>query len=135
MDQTEYFSKAKNLLKQGGTYKSITADQTNRQKNILIKLLTKIKVEGGSNDTLQRKIYCTGACAPKFYGLPRINKRDIHLRFIVSSRGTVVYEVAKKLARVLKPLLGRFSHHTRNTEEFIDTIYNSKRGNTSIPMM
>ena len=72
----------------------------------MINLLKKIKSEGGIDDILYRKLYPTGAVTPKFYGLPKIHKDGIPLRPIVSSRGSISYEVAKELARILKPLVG-----------------------------
>ena len=77
MDRTEYNSKAKKLLEDGGTYMEIKTDPTHKLKNKLINLLKKIKAEGGSTDQLYKKMYPTGAVAPKFYGLPKIHKRDI----------------------------------------------------------
>ena len=56
-------------------------------------------------------MYPTGCVPPKFYGLPKIHKPDTPLRPIVSSCGSVTYGVAKELAKILKPLLGK-SHIT-----------------------
>ena len=67
-------------------------------------------------------MYPTGAVPPKFYGLPKIHKRDIPLRPIVSSRGSTSYEVAKELARILRPLVGSSPHHIKNTGDFIEQI-------------
>ena len=72
----------------------------------MINLLKKIKLEGGIDDILYKKLYPTGAVTPKFYGLPKIHKDGIPLRPIVSSRGSISYEVAKELARILRPLVG-----------------------------
>ena len=55
---------------------------------------------------LYRRLYPTGAGSPKFYGLPKIHKPGIPLRPIISSIGTVTYNTAKELARILKPLVG-----------------------------
>ena len=67
-------------------------------------------------------MYPTGAVPPKFYGLPKVHKRGIPLRAIVSSRGSISYEVAKELARILKPLVGSSPHHIKNTGDFIEQI-------------
>ena len=69
LDKADCIQKAENLLKQGGAYKTIAADPIKTQKNRLINLLMKIKAEGGINDILYRKMYPTGACAPKSYEL------------------------------------------------------------------
>ena len=91
-------------------------------KTKLISLLKKIKVEGGIEEQLYKKMYSTGAVAPKFYGLPKIHKRDIPLRPIVSSRGSINYEVAKELSRTLRPLVGKSPHHIKNTDDFVEQV-------------
>ena len=65
---------------------------------------------------------CIAAVPPKFYGLPKIHKRGIPLRPIVSSRRSISYEVAKELARILKPLVGSSPHHIKNSGDFIEHI-------------
>ena len=95
MGRAEYNNKAQKLLEDRVTYKEIKTDPTNKLKNKLINLLKKTKAEGGINDQLYKKMYLTGAVAPKFYGLPKIHKRDIPLRPIVSSRDSIHYEVLK----------------------------------------
>ena len=59
---------------------------------------------------------------PKFYGLPKIHNFDIPLRPIVSSRGAIMYGVAKQLANIISPLVDHSPHHTRNTQHFTDHI-------------
>ena len=106
LDRADYNNKAQKLLKDRGTYREIKTDPTNKLKNKLVSLLKKIKAEGGISDQLYKKMYPTGAVAPKFYGLPKIHKREIPLRPIVPSRGSINYELAKELSRILRPLVG-----------------------------
>ena len=115
MDKPDYNTKAQELLDDKKTYKEINADPTNKLKTKRISLLKKIKAEGGIEEQLYKKMYPTGAVATKFYGLPKIHKRDIPLRPIVSHRGSINYEVAKELSRILRPLVGKSSHHIKNT--------------------
>ena len=122
MDKEDYQEKAKALLEDQGTYKALKSDPTNRIKSKLINLLKKIKSDGGIDDTQYKKMYPPGAVPPKLYGLPKIHKRGIPLRTIVSSRGSISYEVAKELARILKPLVGSSPHHIKNTGDFIEQI-------------
>ena len=74
------------------------------------------------NDNLYKRLYPTGANAPKFYGLPKVHKDDTPLRPIVSSVGSVSNETAKELSRILKPLVGKTEHHVKNAKDFIDSI-------------
>ena len=122
MDKEEYNEKAKALLEDQGTYKALKTDPTYRMKTKLISMLKKIKSEGGINDTQYKKMFPIGAVPPKIYGLPKIHKRGIPLRPMASSRGSISYEVAKEVARILKPLVGSSPHHIKNTGDFIDHI-------------
>ena len=100
----------------------MASDPTMRLKNKLITLLKSIKAKGGIKEELYKRLYPTGAGSPKFYGLPKIHKVGIPLRPIVSSIGTVTYQTAKEVARILKPLVGKSPHHVKNTQDFIDQI-------------
>ena len=113
--------KVEDLLKEN-TYKKIAEDPTPKQKNKLISILRNIKAEGGLKDEVYRRLYPTGAGSPKFYWLPKIHKSGIPLRPIISSIGTVTYNTAKELARILKPLVGLSNHHIQNTMDFVEQI-------------
>ena len=118
LNKEDYIKKAEHLLNQH-TYRKIPEDPTFKQKTRLIKLLRNIKAEGGINEDTYKRLYPTGAGSPKFYGLPKIHKPDTSLRPIVSSTGTVSYNAAKELAKILKPLVGLSTHHLQNTKDFI----------------
>ena len=121
IDKQDYVKKAEDLL-QESSYKKIADDPTAKQKNKLINILQNIQVDGGLKDELYRRLYPTGAGSPKFYGLPKIHKPGIPLRLIISSIGTVTYNTAKELARILKPLVGLSKHHIHNTIDFVEQI-------------
>ena len=106
MDKEEYIKKSEELLSQA-SYKVLPSDPTTKHKNKLISLLKTIKAERGINDTTYRRLYPTGAGSLKYYGLPKVHKEGVPLRPIISSMGSVTYETAKELARILKPLVGR----------------------------
>ena len=69
MAKPDYITKAQDLLEDKKTYREIPTDPTNKLKTKLISLLKKIKADGGIEDQLYKKMYPTGAVAPKFYGL------------------------------------------------------------------
>ena len=122
MDQKEYIEKAKELLQDTNTYKTIPSDPNTKLKNRLINKLKKIKLDTRMDDITYRRMYPTGAVIPKFYGLPKFHKANTPLRPIVSSIGSVSYGVAKELARIIKPLVGSTEHHVNNSKEFIEKI-------------
>ena len=81
-----------------------------------------MKNKTGMQKNNYRKMYPTGASPPKFYGLPKIHKKNIPLRPIVSSIGSVSYGVAKELARIIKPLMGNSQHHVHNSKQFAEEM-------------
>ena len=107
MDRQDYISKANNLLSQN-TYKTIQQDPTNTIKNKLITILKQVKSQTGLSDQTYKAMYSVGCVAPRFYGLPKIHKPDTPLRPFVPSCGSVTYGVAKELAKILNPLVGKF---------------------------
>ena len=121
INKADYIKKAEDLLKED-TYKRIPEDPTVKQKNKLINILKNIKTEGGLNEESYRRLYPTGAGSPKFYGLPKIHKPGIPLRPIISSIGTVTYNTAKELVKILKPLVGLSKHHVHNTRDFVEQL-------------
>ena len=67
-------------------------------------------------------MYPTGCVPPKFYGLPKIHKPDTPLRPVVSSCGSVTCGVAKELAKILKPFIGKSPHHINSTHDFVEQV-------------
>ena len=65
---------------------------------------------------------------PKFYGLPKIHKKETPLRPIVSSIGSVSYSTSKELARILKPLVGRSPYHMHSNQDLIEDLRSLKLG-------
>ena len=52
--------------------------------------------------------------------LSLFHKPDTPLRPIVPSCGSVTYGVAKELANILKPLVGKSPHHINSTQDFVE---------------
>ena len=120
MDKKEYNSKAQELLT-SPAYKSLPRDPTNKIKAQLITELRRIKKDSNLDEGTKTAMYPTSCVLPKFYGLPKIHKTGNSLRPIVSSRGSVMYGVAKVLSKVLKPLVGKSPHHIQSTGDFVSS--------------
>ena len=120
-DRQDYINKANSLLNQN-TYRSIPQDPSNTIKNKLISILKRVKNQTGLDSSTYKSMYSTGCVPPKLYGLPKIHKLDTFLRPIVSSCGSVTYGVAKELAKILKPLIGKSPHHINSTQDFVEQV-------------
>ena len=121
MDRQDYINKANQLLNQS-TYRSITKDPTSSIRNKLINILKEVKSQTGLDSNTYKSMYPTGCVPPKFYGLPKIHKPGTPLRPIVSSCGSATYGVAKELAKILKPLVGKSPHHITSTQDFVEQV-------------
>ena len=126
IDTVDYIKKAKEILEDTNTYRVIQTDPTSRLKNRLISILRRIKTATGLQENIYRKMYPTGASPPRFYGLPKIHKKNIPLRPIVSSIGSVAYGLAKVLADIIKPLMGCSEHHVQNSQMFVEEVKDMK---------
>ncbi|XP_068707249.1 uncharacterized protein [Montipora foliosa] len=104
------------------TYEKLTSDPTRAIKNKLIQTLKEWRKEERIPNYLYNQLCPTAENVPKFYGLPKIHKKDVPLRPIVSSVGSVMYDTAKFLAKIMKPLIGLNSHHIVNSEDFVNKI-------------
>ena len=113
--------KVEGLLTQEA-YRTINPDPTNKLKAKLILTSHMTKRETNMGEGMYRTMYPTSCIAPKLYGLPKIHKTGTHFRPAVSSRGLVTYGVAKVIANVLKPLVGKLSHRIQNTSEFVSKV-------------
>ena len=118
LDREDYNNKARDLLNTPA-YKEIPKDPTNKIKAQLITKLRRIKKDRKLDEGMYKTMYATDCVPPKFYGLPKIHKTGNPLRPIVSSRGSVIYGVAKVLRKVIKPLAGKSPHHIQSTDDFV----------------
>ena len=126
IDTVDYIRKAKEVLEDTNTCRVIHTDPTSRLKNRLISILRRTKAATGMQDNIYKKMYPTGVSPPKFYGLPKIHKKNIPLRPIVSSIGAVAYGVTKVLAEIIKPLMGCSQHHVHNSQQFAEEMKEMK---------
>ena len=123
MHREDYIDKAKSLIADITTYKTITKDPTNKLKNKLTQTLRDIKNQGRLSDYNYRKVYTTSAVAPKLYGLPKIHKVVTSLRPIVSSRGSMKYGLPRSWPTLFAHSLA--SPHT--ISKTLNMSYNTSR--------
>ena len=69
---------------------------------------------------------------PTFYGLPKIHKPNVPLRPNVASIGSPRYTLAKYLAEIFKPVVGKTEHHVVNSKEFVTKMEQIRLGRNDI---
>ena len=71
---------------------------------------------------LYYRLRCRVPRSAKLYGLPKLHKRNIPMRPIVSFCGSPIYQLSKHLTSILKPLIDESQHKLQSTDNFIDAI-------------
>ena len=74
------------------------------------------------DEGIYKTMYPTSCTDTNIYGLPKIHKTGTPLRPIVSSRGSVTCGVAKVIAKVLKPLVGKSPHYIQSTSDSVSKV-------------
>ena len=125
LDRVEYDNKVLALLNTQ-TYKELKSDPTAKIERKICSKLSDVKKSGMLSQKVYGHLRPSATVCPKFYGLPKIHKPDVPLRPIVASQGSPSYNLAKYLAEILKPLVGKSEHHVVNSKEFITRIEQTK---------
>ena len=89
MDTEEYKRKAKELLSDTNTYKVLKKDPTAVYLKQLNKTIEDLYMNKHITVDLRQKLKPTSTLTPRFYGLPKVHKRDNPLRPIVASCGSI----------------------------------------------
>ena len=126
LDTKTYEDKVNDLLSDGKTYSKLNKDPTTTYKNKLLKLLKELKDKGSIDQFLYDKLRPVASVVPCIYGLPKVHKANIPVRPIVSSIGSVCYNLARFLADLLSPLVGKSPHHIQNSQDFVEQIKDLK---------
>ena len=108
------------------TYKELKSDPTAKIERKICSKLSDLKKSGMLSQKVYDHLRPSATVCPKFYGLPKIHKPDVPLRPIVASQGSPTYNLAKYLAEILKPFVGKSEHYVVNSKEFITKIEQTK---------
>ena len=81
-----------------------------------------LRDNGTIDQLLYFKLKPTDSQAPRFYGLPNIQKASIPVRPIVSYSGSPLFNLSKCIANILKPYTLINKQHCKNSKEFSEFI-------------
>ena len=120
MNTIEYDFKLSEIV-ESTAYQKVTKNPMPSVKNKTEKLLRKFKNENKIEQRTYYKIYPKTIIPPRIYGLPKIHKRDVPLRPIVSYIDTPVYELSKYVTEIIKPLQQNL-RTISNSSDLLDKI-------------
>ena len=132
LDKDDYVRKAHTLLSDTNTYRVLEKDPTSRFSTALTKQLKECQSEGSLDRKDYLRLYPTASTVPRFYGLPKVHKQGAPLRPIVASRGSITYELAKHLADILSPLVGKNGYSLKNSASMVEELGNITLGKNDV---
>ena len=104
MPTTTYTEKANNILSDGSCRK-LKKDPTCKVEIQINDKLKEVERSGEITSLQRKRLLPRQSTPPHFYGTPNIHKEGIPL--IVSTIGSAMYWLAKELACILSPLMGK----------------------------
>lgn len=125
MNKKDYINKCLEILNTP-KFSTCSTDPTKTIENRIQLELRSIKKH--FSDTDYKRIYPTGSAPGKFYGMAKIHKlkqgdgiEKLQMRPIISNIGTASYQLAKYLAKMLKPL-SESESNIESTDSFLTYI-------------
>ncbi|BHF74066.1 hypothetical protein SprV_0401715000 [Sparganum proliferum] len=120
LDKTDYVQKANALLEDRRAYLPCGEESI----KTLVTQLKKTLADMQSNKAISKSVWLTikptDTAPARFYGLPKVHKAGLHLRPIVSLRGTPTYNLAKWLFRKLRSLTSNAATTVCSAAQFLE---------------
>ena len=105
-----------------GSYKKLDSNPMPK----IMKDVKKMISDSSLDEKLKKKLTPSCETIPRIYGLPKIHKEGVPLRPIVNTIGSATYELAKYVAKILKPLVGNTDSFIKDSKDFVNFIKNEK---------
>ena len=126
LNKCDYLEKMNNLLGDETTYTQL---QKNPTESVNGNFNKKIKELLGGNHALIKKLCVQSANLPYMYGQIKTHKPNNPARPIISSVGSITYNLSKYLVTLLNPLIGTISNsHIKNNVDLVEKLNNTNIG-------
>ncbi|XP_076044795.1 uncharacterized protein LOC143027396 [Oratosquilla oratoria] len=137
MDKGNYEGKATTLLQEKNTYEVMPVDPTARLQRKVEGELKKLREARLITEREWARMRPGDSTIPKFYGVPRVYKEGVPLRPIIAFRGSPTYNLARDLAKRLRPLVESSERMLSNSADFVEydclVLFDVKAIFTSLP--
>ena len=110
------------MLNDKQTYTALKSDPTGRTERDLNQRLLLFKKSSKISEETYKLLRSSDGLAPRLYGLPKIHKKGVPLRPIVSIVNSPIYNVSRYLARVLSSVVGNTDNTVKNSQHFAEFI-------------
>ena len=124
MYNKDYDKKMNDLLQDQNTYKEINSDPTNihqKNNNALINRWENLMY---ISPNTAKKLKIQNAQPPRIYGMPKLHKKNIPLRPIVSCIQSPYEKLSKFLKNILQNIINKNNHYIKDSVDFKEKIKN-----------
>ena len=137
LNKDDYNSKMKTILNDNSKFcdlgSSAGNDNTAKIESRIQRRLLKLKKENLISASVYEAIRPTGSQRPRMYGLPKIHKKDVPLRPILSMTGSAQHRLAKWLTSLLQPVLQNLSSNcVSDSFTFVNEVRNFQFSPSSV---
>jgi len=122
--EKEYTEKAMRLLDDNNTYTKLPKDPTRQIEKQVRDCISKWHTNKLIDDKTKDKLIVRNSLPPKIYFLPKIHKKDLPLRPIVSSIQSPTYNLSKHLSNILSNITNKKEYSIHNSIDFKNKIKN-----------
>ena len=103
-------------------YVNLKADPTPKEKDCLINILRQLNNKVRFASHTYKSIYPMAEVAPHFYANPKVHKKYVPVRPIISGINSVKCRLAKHLAKLFNPLVGKSKYYIKNSEHLVKLL-------------
>jgi hypothetical protein len=121
LNKTDYLSKMQVILNDSTKFKCLSNDPTISREAKLIKLLNRLFKEGHISEQFLKVSKPTGSTPGRLYGLPKVHKKDVPLRPVLSAIGTFNYGLGKALSQLLSTIIKK-ENMVRDSFTFVQEL-------------
>jgi hypothetical protein len=122
MNRMDYNNKMIEHLTTTGSYKKLDNNPISK----VVKEVKKAIKSSNLDERIKKRLTPNCLITPRIYGLPKIHKEGVPLRPIVNTIGSPTYELAKYVARILGPLVGKTDSYIKDSKDFVELIKKEK---------
>ena len=126
MNQSDYTAKIEVLL-EDSAYRRLKCEPTTKVEARIASALKELKQKGSKSIQHLSSKQClflapSFTSAPQIYGLLKVHKEGTPLQPIVTAIGSSTHQLARELARILKPLSETTDSYAKDSSTFVDNI-------------
>jgi len=126
IDKNQYNGKMNNILDDNSTYLVVEKDPTKNITDKLKQVLTSWKNKGYIENNVYRSLLVTDGVLPRAYGMPKIHKKGIPCRIVVSSINSPLHKLAVYIHKIIKNNINNPNSYVKDSYDLVNKLKNTQ---------